>query len=224
MNFFISGKVENFRKKKTGKWAIFTQYLLQLSLFVVLNILHLLENIINNCTAKLSIIFFTKNCEIQKIEMDPHLSFLKRNASCSYTKTCRYCGTCCFDPEIINQNLKVTPDCSISANKTAHNINKHITYWITVTNGHINHIAALCTHFHLLQKCSMAIPNMSLVTMKNNSLTVQINKQKKTSTLEQYLPLIEGFRIFFRRGRNMNGWNNILILTIYWVTFFHLLV
>ena len=68
MNFFISGKVENFRKKKTRKWAIFTQDLLQLSLFVVLNILHLLENIINNFTAKLSIIFFTKNCEIQKLK------------------------------------------------------------------------------------------------------------------------------------------------------------
>ena len=101
----------------------------------------------------------------------------------------------CADPEIINQNFKVTPDCNISVNNTTHNINKDVTYWINVTNGHINHVAARCNHFHLLQNCSMRIPNMSLVTMGINSLTVQINKEKKTFIPEQYFPLIEGFRV-----------------------------
>lgn len=57
----------------------------------------------------------------------------------------------CADPEIINQNFKVTPDCNISVNNTTHNINKDVTYWINVTNGHINHVAARCNHFYLLQ-------------------------------------------------------------------------
>lgn len=68
MNFFISGKVEDFRKKKPGKWVIFAQYLLPLSLSVALNVLHLLEKTISNCTTKLSITSFPKNREIQKLK------------------------------------------------------------------------------------------------------------------------------------------------------------
>ena len=104
-------------------------------------------------------------------------------------------GRVCADPEIINQTFKLTPDCNISVNNIAYNINKDVTYWINVTNGHINHVAARCSHFHLIQNCSMRIPNMSLVTIRDNSLTVEVNKEKKTFIPEQYFPLIEGFRV-----------------------------
>ena len=101
----------------------------------------------------------------------------------------------CADLEIITSNFTITPDCNITFNDNTYSINKDVTYWINVTYGHAIHFAARCKRFHLEQNCSMIIPNMSFVTMRNNSLTVQINKEKKTFLPEQYFPLTEGFRI-----------------------------
>ena len=104
MNFLISRKVEEFKKNKSGKWAIFTQYLFPLSLFVASNVLHLLEKTINNFTTKLLITSFPKNREFQKLKWISIYAFSKKNTSCSCTKTCRYYGTCCIDA-FFNSNV-----------------------------------------------------------------------------------------------------------------------
>ena len=101
----------------------------------------------------------------------------------------------CADVEIITQNFATTPDCNITFNNNTYSIKKDVTYWINVTYGHIIHFAARCKRFHLEQNCNMIIPNMSSVAMRNNSLTVQINKEQKTFLPEQYFPLTEGFRL-----------------------------
>ena len=48
--------------------------------------------------------FFPEESGIPKIEMDQYLCFLKKNTSCSCTKTCRYYGTCCIDA-FFNSNV-----------------------------------------------------------------------------------------------------------------------
>lgn len=78
MNFLISRKVEEFKKNKSGKWAIFTQYLFPLSLFVASNVLHLLEKTINNFTTKLLITSFPKNREFQKLKWISIYAFSKK--------------------------------------------------------------------------------------------------------------------------------------------------
>ena len=101
----------------------------------------------------------------------------------------------CADLEIITQNFATTPDCNVTFNNNTYNIKKDVTYWINVTYGNIIHFAARCKRFHLEKNCNMIIPNISSVTMTNNSLRVQINKEQKTYSPVQYFPLTEGFRI-----------------------------
>ena len=81
MNFFISGKVENFRKKKTGKWAIFTQHLLQIITIRCIKYFASFRKHNQQFHSKIIDYFFHKELRNPKIEMDPYLSFLKRNAS-----------------------------------------------------------------------------------------------------------------------------------------------
>ena len=150
MNFFISGKVEDVRKKKNRKMGYIH------TIFIA---------IITICCIK----YFS--------------SFRKDNQQL-YGKIVDYF----FHKELRNTKIEM---------------NQYLR-----CSSHIYHVAARCNHFHLLQNCSMRIPNMSLVTMRNNSLTVQINRENSNRTIfrliEQYLPFIEGFRVFFRRRRNMN--------------------
>ena len=101
----------------------------------------------------------------------------------------------CADLAIITQNFVTTPDCNVTFNNNTYSIKKDVIYWINVTYGHIIHFAARCKRFHLEKNCSMIIPNISSVTMTNNSLTAQIKKEQKTFLPEQYFPLTEGFRI-----------------------------
>ena len=104
-------------------------------------------------------------------------------------------GRVCADPEMINQSFEITSGCDVSLNGT-YRINKDVTYWINITVGHVSYAAARCNHFHLAPNCNIGVLNSSHVTMKNNfAVEVVINKENKSYTPEQYLPLLEGLGI-----------------------------
>ena len=107
-------------------------------------------------------------------------------------------GRVCADPEIINQSFEITSGCDVSLNDTTYRINEDVTYWINITADHVSYAAARCNHFHLAPNCNIGVLNSSHVTMKNNSVVeVVINKENKSYTPEQYLPLLEGLGICF---------------------------
>ena len=124
---------------------------------------------------------FKKFPEIQLYGFSPHYHFLH--------------GRVCADPEMINQSFEITSGCDVSLNGT-YRINKDVTYWINITVGHVSYAAARCNHFHLAPNCNIGVLNSSHVTMKNNfAVEVVINKENKSYTPEQYLPLLEGLGI-----------------------------
>ena len=68
--------------------------------------------------------FFPEESGTPKIEMDQYLCFLKKNTSCSCTKTCRYYGTCCIDAFFNSNVTSVKEYIDIFRNMTK--IKKHV--------------------------------------------------------------------------------------------------
>ena len=111
-------------------------------------------------------------------------------------------GRVCAYPELISQSFGITSDCNVSLNSAIYNINENFTYWMNVTASHVIYAAARCNRFHLASKCSMRVLNSSQVTMKNNSVVeVIIDKKERSYTIDQYLPLPEGFGICLRNEK-----------------------
>ena len=105
-------------------------------------------------------------------------------------------GRVCTDPEMINESIGITSDCDVSLDGTTCNTNEDVIYWIKLTAGHVTYAATRYKRFHLAPNCSIGVLNWSQVTMKNNSVVkVVMNKEKKSYTPEQYLPLPEGLGV-----------------------------
>ena len=86
-----------------------------------------------------------------------------------------------------NESLEITSDCNVSLNGTIHSINEDVTYWISVTAGHVSYTAARYKRFHFAPKCSIGVLNSSQVTMKNDFVVaVAIDDEEKSYTSEQY--------------------------------------
>ena len=109
----------------------------------------------------------------------------------------------CADPQILEDNFQLLPNCNIKFDGKFYRILENLTYWMKITKTEIKYGAAYCKRFHLIPNCrslnmSYGIQNISLVKVMNESVLTRVNKRERVYLPEQYLPTAEGIGVCLR--------------------------